>query len=776
MYKLRFGNNKERTLYIFKATDNWNNSIPAAVNANRFEMAYGEVPIGSQDFLWHEIVGEQNAVILRTNPEKDNGMFSTIIKQSLEVSLIRTNINDFNDIIEDEENSWHAVVVEEDDLNWQEGGVENIFCGRRGGRIIFRGLLTNESYSEDYMPFANVRLTFNDLLGNLKYEKYYPTNTYESLTNIFAKCFAKTVCSYQLYIQWPFDFGNQERPDEIYLDVSSYFGKTKLEVINDIAESFYWRIYNNYEIQETHAPNGYVYLYAAGSIIVENVGNIASAKQFITYKLAIADSDFTYSYINSTGVSFKTYGIAEDYFKLIERKARYELNRKARYIVATNQYETKDNIIYPDGITKETCVFNDNNDYVYIGMPYAGVVTKVGNEGKLGVKCVFPGETSKYMVKKSASTFEFSCEVWALGNLYYRLILRAYLGSNVYILGRNDNTNALAWHLNELPIGVSHPKLSWPAGSKVYESMSLSGIPQLTAASTDKFYFISATVLNDNLATFYLTNIKITTNPDVPPPLSLKLTTVLSETNRRDIEVSPKFYLLPNISEAQSSYANGIYAFDGTDYTVPTTVVYNNIDQTLLAHLSDVYGENYKNNRWKFNCKAKLIELKEYMTVLNFLAQDIDSTDFIDLYIYDDPSSNSSVVLVENATYGKLINLTAGDAGINLTSIFTFKPLGYNFKNWGVCKVTARGYADGTIDVEIVNATINGVEQDVIAVNFYADRELLNANITPLFRVKKQIEVTTTTAIHYLTVNVIGDYSQGDDVNAFLESVKIEFK
>lgn len=264
MYRLEY--NKDTTagtqrLYLFKVTDTAGDGYFNVVDLD-------------EKWTWKELEGDRVAVLLRYDPVKENGIFTPIIKSSLEVTLIRENATDFFDIIEAEENEYYAVITEGCELKFVTG-TNQIYIDGTNPKILFKGTLTNETYGEDYLPIPVVKLVFHDKIGELADLIFEPTTPQMRLTDIFAELLQTLPASHQLFLEFPFDiqlntWRNLESPYNLILDVSAYNGAKKLDVLTDILEAFGMQMFVDYD-EYLVAYETYPHLLTAGAIRIRLV-------------------------------------------------------------------------------------------------------------------------------------------------------------------------------------------------------------------------------------------------------------------------------------------------------------------------------------------------------------------------------------------------------------------------------------------------------------------------------------------------------------------------
>jgi hypothetical protein len=86
-------------------------------------------------------------------------------------------------------------------------------------------------------------------------------------------------------------------------------------------------------------------------------------------------------------------------------------------------------------------------------------------------------------------------------------------------------------------------------------------------------------------------------------PDKLVLRTKINELNRQTVEFNAENYNVPEIAGAESVYRNGIFS---TIFNPLYTVKYSDSSQTLLAHVSDMYAQNYAFNRWILKARIRI--------------------------------------------------------------------------------------------------------------------------------------------------------------------------
>ena len=314
-------------------------------------------------------------------------------------------------------------------------------------------------------------------------------------------------------------------------------------------------------------------------------------------------------------------------YPLLNKRARFTLDLKAKYIEAINQYEISDSIIFPAEFYDEyikSSIPNDGYRYFTLsrvtsdtGYPSSVQIknhidgisilnyNKIGYVGDRKSLAIEPAKEilfGEIIVTKSSDTkINTSFEgIWvglnAAGNLYYFAITK--INGSWYAW----NVNETKWELvSGLGWGVVGTRLEFTASPNEYltKESQIEHPSILSEGEPYKIYFswFSSTSTFDVLDV-YLTKFTATIQSSYSYPDKLVLTTNINLKNRQIIKQESNFYCLPNIDGAESIYQNGIYK---DDLTPLHTITYREAAQTLLAHVSDQYGANYTSNRWRLH-------------------------------------------------------------------------------------------------------------------------------------------------------------------------------
>lgn len=636
MYRVEFGYGTDvKRLYIFKVEDN-TGGFPNLLDAD--------------NPAWVDVNGDASAVNIRYDLVKSNGIFTPIIKQSLELSFIRTNNTDFNDIIEAEENTYMAVITKNSTLAWRTSGDAELYINGETPEILFKGLLTNATYGESYLPFPTVKFTFHDRLGELSDVNFEPKAPQMRLTDILADLLKTNLCVYKLLFEFPYDIDlplwkDLDNPRNILLDVTAYYKKKKLDVLTDILETFGLQLFCDYT-PYTALYFTFPYLYSAGAIRVRQVEKFAEfSKTFHSYTIDLPNVEYD---LDETAETLVRSPLELGYdLEILNRSGAWGLVRRAKYIDGFNNFIFKENIFYPDEFNIDDFDYESNPPYDlayrywFLEMPSSvanfiaklksiaanraseqgAYATRVGVENKLGVmvrdqrnQSYMFAVTSPVLMIKGTNTLNFSIEVWSnqsTRNVY--IGLAAIYGDTVYTY--DSTTSAWVEYAGSLGLGLRVTGFD----ASVYYTEEFLGIVQPPAYASDLDYYLLAYFSTGNtLETTpdkytFITDFKCYLSSDLPPS-KLKVRTAIATTLRKPIDFESKFYNLPNIYGNTALYASGILAKD-LDYYVggvldtedvdqviaPPTLEYEGNNGTMLVHLSDMVGAQHEYDRWEFN-------------------------------------------------------------------------------------------------------------------------------------------------------------------------------
>ncbi len=667
MYRIYFHNaDPKRILYIFKVVD-------------------GVVQSSSGTYQWTDIKGDSIPVMLRFDELEENGIFTPIVKTSLQVRLKRLNEEDYTDIIDSDDNLWMAVVLQNAELalNYDYTPIIVYDNETEGENVLFKGLLTLETYGEDFAKFTDVVLTFHDRLGDLQDLDFDPKEAYLPITTILATCLYSCTCSEMLYLEFPYDidFTNQtsgltykslKTPSNYLIDVSSYVSKKCYEVLTDILVAHGFRLYCDFNEHRGNTLSDY------GAIRVEYIGNLKNDTFEYYYfdRTLEVESEFSYyDYINTENSSG---GNAEPVsatrtvidmdspttYPIRDQGGNWELTRKAKAIKGATTFEIRDNLIFPEEFLLEDFTYVGETEYeleyriwgakgISFVPPYGYFYQKanrVGNLLKLGL-LVFDytsytnlttGIMKKLRMEAASVTFSLSAELWAniTGPVYFVLMASRGIGKPAYYY--NNVTGDWQSYVTSYPCTLTEND---------YTDFTLADIPSPTQMDTGEIYDFWILVSVDALITplipvegdmIYLTEVKLQATSALEVyPSKVTINTLLGETRRKSVEFTVSIYNLPEIEGTALLYYNGIFATGmdiiedsstidpSTDKVVPVpTLILNSNSATLLVHLTDMYGLQYLFDRWKFDCILLELPNNTFQEILFFEEEFTDA--FVD--------------------------------------------------------------------------------------------------------------------------------------------------
>jgi hypothetical protein len=611
MYKLEFGSGSDTMrVYMFETSGD----------------GFATSPV-----VWTDITGQSDAVFIRFDPVDKDGIFTPIIKTSLQLGFVRENDDDFLDIIEAEDGTWMAVVLKNGELDLN--GSDEIIITGASAELLFKGTLTNETYGETYLPFARVDLTFHDRIGDLNDKAYIPTNPTQRIVNVFAFALNGLPNDYNFRIEFPFDiqetdYKNLQTPRDIYLDVSEYVSGTCKDVIVDILESFKLQMVTDFTvIGDTLSHSGATRVRFAGyhseetnvyyDFIQDDTGTEA-----MEYA---ADSPAT-SYESDTQISVPTSA-----YEIIERSCNWQLTRKAKYVKGTNNFGTKDNVLHPETLNRNQFDYKSGtysmehsiwrtidsgvDSIAYIDGDWDATDKAVGNMvGTVPGLVIDTGDyvyllSTRVPVIKSGSTFSLTVTGVSTQTAKDLIIeLYAYDGTRY---GYDTVTDA--W-----PVGGGTPLSATFASANVVETFTFDGLAHSSLVGNQ--YFLTVRLKMDSMAagnTTYITECKLHLNYEASYPSlpgSIAVTTAITATRRKSVEFESQFYCNPLTSDQGINIfdslimATGLDIYDegilvtpnSTDLHPVQTFEYEGESGTLLVHSTDIVGVNYLINRWKF--------------------------------------------------------------------------------------------------------------------------------------------------------------------------------
>lgn len=315
---------------------------------------------------------------------------------------------------------------------------------------------------------------------------------------------------------------------------------------------------------------------------------------------------------------------------LLDRKTRYELDMKAKRIEAFSKYAISESIVFPteflsdyidtvDGervfkIAKEIAK-RDGSTYTesiknsLLGLfryPYAKI-DKVGGEQKLGLKIDVGTDTpfitfgSAIITKETGTTVNIEYEGFCDQSASLFLYILARYGNVWYVYKGSDFSPDDGW-TDFNTIGATNYTKENVLAANSYTTQTITGLPHPTMPTGEQYemYFVFFTAYSGTHEQAYLTLLNCSINGIGSLPDGVKLTTNINPDNRQIVKVESKFYNVPAIAGAESVIKSGLYV---DNYNPCYTVTYRTASQTLLAHLSDQYGNNYTSNRWLLDAK-----------------------------------------------------------------------------------------------------------------------------------------------------------------------------
>jgi hypothetical protein len=347
----------------------------------------GGYSIIADTYEWTNIKGLPSGVKLRFDPNKEEGVNTNLIKSSLEVSLIRLNQTDFQDIISAEENEYMGIIIEQDSplatgpIYWDANYQPYLKPNENGAKCIFKGTLTLETYGEAYTPFAEVKLIFHDKIGELKDLLFYPKKTFDTLTSILGEVLRTVTVSENLFLEYPFDiedgfYSNLKSPEGIILDTSVYNRKSKLDLLVEILTAHFSMLYCDFAPMRLASIDSepVAYLQFIGAIRIECTGTrnnptveyhklelqkttYNSIDQYIYFK---EDSSSSGNSSTLTREERPIFIMDTDTLPISGLSGYWQLVRKAKYIEGVNNFGLKESIFYP--VTLELEDFDANPD------------------------------------------------------------------------------------------------------------------------------------------------------------------------------------------------------------------------------------------------------------------------------------------------------------------------------------------------------------------------------------------------------------------------------
>lgn len=452
----------------------------------------------------------------------------------------------------------------------------------------------------------------------------YIDDNYPPVSSLYT-VFAFEIDSNKYYIVYKEAGGDLTSPEKVTLGITAF---DDYEVIDN---------YSNSDV-ETAIGNLIGTLYTlSGGLWVANTGsdtyNFTLVEENITDRGYYQLTEYQNGEISITTGKFDETRIERILdtieYPLMDRATMYNLEMKAKYIEAVNNYEISESIVFPMEFYTNYIISNVPNDghryfilsrgTTALGLPSSTQIKnflnglsnlnyqKIGYVGdRLGLFIPPDTETifGEVVVIKNADTLlntHFEA-IWtnlnASGNLYYYAITN--IDGNWYTW----NVNETRWDLvSSGGWGVVGTRLELTSNPNEYLTKD-SQIEHPSILSEGESYKIIFSWLS-SISGFteqdtYLTDFKVTLQSSYSYPDKLILRTNINEKNRQIVNQESKIYCFPDIEGSESIYQNGIYK---DDYTPIHTLTYRDAAQTLLAHVSDQMGANYTSNRWALTTK-----------------------------------------------------------------------------------------------------------------------------------------------------------------------------
>lgn len=317
---------------------------------------------------------------------------------------------------------------------------------------------------------------------------------------------------------------------------------------------------------------------------------------------------------------------------LIERAAGWELLRKAKYIKAKHDLSVQENLIFkgtvdedeisvtyvndtPSNSTYKHCryILSDSStlakdliNYVnetmvstgyqqafisyYDGNPYVEI-----NAFTYALSTKYPMVFSPVYLYNGSSTMNFTltgkCSVDDT-DIYLIFITKDGNGNLQYYDGSNWlNLTSLFDYTTITPNNIDIGDIEISTSITLLATNGLTIYPVVLAKTN-----------GITSGTIYISSYVALLDVDESYPKTISLNTMLNELNRKSVALSVRFGTTPNLIGAAMYYRNVISNVDGY---ADTTLTFETLDQTLLAHLSDIYGLNYQEDRWYLSAKTK---------------------------------------------------------------------------------------------------------------------------------------------------------------------------
>lgn len=620
MYFLEFGQKERLRCYIFEMDGDF--------FAKQFSTP-------NDPINWKRITGTKNAVTIHYDPIKGSDvLLPSVVKTSAQLSLFRTDINDFNDIISSADNRWKCVITkgrvtryrdDNDPWQWPPGRYTPFLEG--AGNVIFIGTLTQQAHSEGYVPVPDVNLVFHDRLGELNEIVYQSSNDILPFTQILADLLQGTTIGSGLEIQLPYRLENETQiePHELLIDTRELRGKKRGEVLNTILSDLGLQLFGDYA--KSSSGLNYFKLTQYGSAFVRYIGDVSHPVTDV-YRYDINRSDLGAQVTTRTPfVDNKDVRIITFDTPMI-RGGVTELLKRAKRVIAKNTLVPRglvqpfleedtltaplpeDSSVYID-LDENTIItrewgYGSPLDYLINDVDGLAKVIRIGEQDKLAVTGrTWDGRTATVSSTRFVSLVgtywytlfaEFFNTVTSPGaDFKVTLLLYAYTpGGDIYYWNQD-------WYLYD-PNTHTPPNINITQEGYTSFELNISPPPY---ANGILFYMAVGFRVSSVNAPIVLTDCKMDLGEpaDGLPPF-IQVVTNLNSENRSDIEIENKLLTLPNIGGSMY-WSGGLFYRDNTGLvSVLHNLMYEGNIATLLVHNSELIGNQAKADRMRLKGKV----------------------------------------------------------------------------------------------------------------------------------------------------------------------------
>jgi hypothetical protein len=671
MYRLEFGQNEKLTAYIFEVDEY--NMQPLAKRGN--------------NTAWVDVIGAGGAVNILYDEEGGSPHFpANVIKTSVNFKFLRVNNNEgiFQDLISGEDNNWRCVITRgETYLFINPSNSIRIRNNSGDAKVAYYGMLTNESYGEQYKVNAEINMTFHDRIGVLNEFVYDISTPLTSFTDLLYSILNPLPNSNKLKIEFPYSYdGAAIAPNNLLLDTRSFDGKKNLDILKTVLKDFGLQLFSDYS--EVLADNEF--FYNSGAIRIRHLGEFHKSQG--SYYKFVKDSG---GYVaDGTETEFRSLRLLVDDYP-IEASGSWDLVRRAKYLDAINAFQPLSSIFFPATIEEKHLTpmsevdsftlydkskYNTATDKWYFGVA-AWDVLKGLQEKRFSPVAVIDGKLGMMIMDSSYTNIRFSITseraLMVKGTNPFDLELEAY---QFGVDGRKVNYSLVAYnpvldtfftYNHEATIFLTEKTwYNYPVASgfplanegiittrKTLTSAKIEGIPQ--PPINDSYYIVVVVYMADFQAQqpCYITDCRMTIDRGAALPTGVRVRTLISETRRSPITENYSFHNLPLLDGDVLYFQNGIYLNDDGVIIAPETITYDGNDATLLVHQSELIGNQMTEERWNF--KGKIIEPKLTESILII-------AEWLDFYCDIEDGDNNGY---ERATSLRIAKFIGGDPTSN---------------------------------------------------------------------------------------------------------------